>query len=853
MDVPPRNNAKIILWSITALACGVLISGAIITAAEKIALSEGEKSAAEMDSRPESISAAPTSSPDHQTPTFLALLKNRLSDWSSLLGNRAEGALAALDWSGILYPPKATYHLIDEGDLPDVGAFAYVVGDADTGEVIVEKNAEEISPIASVTKLMTALVSLEELDQSGMAKVSGKALGTLGESGALRQGEKLKISDLLYPLLLVSSNDAGEVLAEFKGRDKFLSLMNQKAELIGMGETNYEDPSGLSANNYSTAHDLFTLTHYLFTNHRTVFDITNLDKYSAAGRTWSNANRFSRRDDYLGGKTGYTDKAKRTGVALFKTAFPGYEDRNIAIILLKTDNRTEDINRILAYLKDNVSFSYDKPEKDDGEVTLGFVGDIMMDRGVKTSVYKNFGGDYRDMFENAKFLKQPDIMFANLEGPISDKGTNVGSKFSFRFEPAVAAAVKDSGIDIVSFANNHVGDWSSDAFLDTLGRLGEANILFTGAGETYELAKKPTIIERDGIRVGYLGVSDVGPDWLKAGATTPGILLASDPNLPKIIAEAKANVDVLIVSAHWGDEYKKHTARQESLAKKMIDAGANIVVGHHPHVAQDIAEYKDGLIIYSLGNFIFDQYFSPETMRGAFVEVTIGKDGVVSHEEHVVQLNDMYQPALADAEKEHGDALSFDRGACPSGNSEDDLILFNASVDNSIGSYIPEGLVEIGDHLSTKDGRAICLISEAAHELAELADNARKDGLDIIVTSGFRSRATQEALYNNRSHNDEEEESVAKPGHSEHQLGTTVDLTTSSISEASAAGAFGATAEYKWLSEHAAEYGFVMSYPEGKDTGYIFEPWHWRYLGVAEAKAIKQKGVTIQEFLDDAE
>lgn len=828
-----KNSIKMVLWSIIPIAFGILFSGLVVEAInEEKTVKVEEVVTPEKDGR------------------FLAYI-DKFKSLTARAKIGAETAISSIDFNKILYPPKATYHLKDEFLLPNVGAAAYVVGDADTGEIIIEKNSDTIYPIASVTKLMTALVSLEEIPQGEMTKISARSIGILGTSGQLQQGEKMKASDLLYPLLLVSSNDAGEALAEMKGREKFMELMNEKAKSLGMEKTNYEDASGLSANNYSTGKDLFSLAYYLHNKHKTVFNITALDKYSLGGRTWTNANRFSKRDDYIGGKTGYTDKAKRTGVAIFRTKFEDYDDRNIAIILLKTDNRTEDINNILNYLEENIYFAYDEEiaAGKNAEVSLGFVGDIMLDRGVKTSVYKNFDGNFSKIFDEAKILKTPDIMFGNLEGPISDKGKNVGSKFSFRFEPQTAGVLKNAGFDIVSFANNHVGDWSDEAFLDTLGHLEENNILFTGAGEDYAEARKPVIIERNGIKIGYLGFSDVGPEWMKASDTRAGILLANDKNLTTIVSEAKDSVDVLIVSVHWGDEYKPHTQRQESLAKKIIDAGGDIVVGHHPHVAQDIEEYKNGLIMYSLGNFVFDQYFSPETMSGLYTKVTINKTGVKSHEAIPFEINENYQPVLSNVLAQN---TELTQGSCPSGNSEFDYTLFNATTENSIDRYIPEGLVEINEAVTTKDGRTVCLVDEAAKKLVEMVKEAQKSDIEIVVSSGFRSYDAQAFLYDQGATTDSEgNENIAKPGYSEHQLGTTVDLTSPEVGNISASARFEQTESFAWLSDHADEYGFVMSYPKGASTGYIYEPWHFRYVGIEEAAEINKKGLTIQEYLED--
>lgn len=277
-------------------------------------------------------------------------------------------------------------------------------------------------------------------------------------------------------------------------------------------------------------------------------------------------------------------------------------------------------------------------------VVVTFAGDVMFDRGVKGSVNKNFNGDYNELFKNVNLFQDDDITLVNLEGPVSDVGHKVGSIYSFRMDPTIISVLNYASVDIVNFANNHVGDYSAVAFKDTLKRLTDNDMLFTGAGDNYTNAITPTVIEKNNIKTCFLGFSDVGPNWMEAQADTAGILLASDSNFSKIISDAKNQCDVLIVSFHWGDEYKPHNSRQVKLAHRAVDSGADIVVGHHPHVAQDIEIYKDKPIMYSLGNFIFDQYFSPETMQGLVVQMNVYKDGHTSDiKQYTSQQNKMFQ------------------------------------------------------------------------------------------------------------------------------------------------------------------------------------------------------------------
>lgn len=776
------------------------------------------------------------------------------------------------------------YEIDETATIPEIDSQSYVVGDVLTGEIIIEKNGDEQLPIASLTKLMTATVALDELKETHVATVSQKATLTESSRGMLKANEQIEVSDLLYPLLLVSSNDAAEVLAETFGRKYFIQSMNRRSQEIGMGNTSFDDPSGLSEYNVSTARDLFKLSEYLYNNHDNVFEITKLQEYTQGGRVWKNANRFAGTINYEGGKTGYTSKAHRTGVALFKVPFEGYGERVVAITLLRTDNRAEDYGALLDFVEKHVR--YVTPEQkslseqpDSTIVTLAFVGDLMFDRGVKTSVQTNFDGNYNKLFENLDDLESADIAFANLEGPISANGKNVGSKYSFRFPPEIATVIKNSGIDIVSFANNHVGDWSLTAFKDTLQHLKDSSILFTGAGSTKGEASNVTVIESQGIKIGFLGFSDVGPNWIEAKENEAGQLLASDPKRLEYIQEAKKKVDILIVSYHWGEEYKTFNDRQTTLAHSSIDNGADIIIGHHPHVVQDTEIYKNKLIAYSLGNAIFDQHFSEETMQGMLLRVDVNKHGIVSHQEKIFTLNDEYQPREPEVQKTISREMymasvgsfeellfgveelkSENKNICPSGTAKNkNLFFFNASQENKIpNNFIPPSLVPVPEPYIPTQGRTICLTQETLEMFYAMYKDAKEAGVTIVPTSGYRSFSTQEQLYNSwmqEKGSEAEYLAIAPPGHSEHHLGTTLDLTSDEINFESASQRFETTESYKWLKENAHLYGFVQSYQSGTEgiTGYIPESWHWRYLGKNHAVSIQNKDLTIIEYLSDEE
>ncbi len=552
---------------------------------------------------------------------------------------------------------KYFYFNRDLGQKPKISAEAYIVGDLNTGEIILSKNQNKKYPIASTSKLMTALVANELNSDDKIASVSKKALKTYGENGNFKAGEKITIKEILYPLLLESSNDAAEIIAENFERATFMSKMNLQAQKLKMSSTSYNDPSGLSELNQSTPADMFKLAGYLKHKRPEILKMTTNRTYSNKVHAWFSNNQFLREPGYMGGKSGYTNPAKQTVVSVFSLPL-GQSERPIGIVLLQSKDRYTDVKNILAYLKKHIYYngqadainnwiteSLALPDiREPDFLTLSFMGDIMLDRGVRSSVNKNFAGDYSALFDKLDVLKKHDIVFANLEGPASDKGKDMQNLYSCRRDPSTIPALKGAGFSVLALANNHVGDWGRDAYIDTLNRLDENEILYTGGG-TRDKAITPVIVEKYGMKIGYLGFSDVGPNWMETKEDQVGLLLANDPDFEKIIKDASAQVDHLVVSFHWGTEYKTlHNERQEKLAHLAIDNGAKIVIGHHPHVIQDTEVYKNGFIAYSLGNFIFDQKFSTNTMQGMMLELKLGRDGAMSIKKNTVKLNSVFQP-----------------------------------------------------------------------------------------------------------------------------------------------------------------------------------------------------------------
>ncbi|MEI8129886.1 MAG: CapA family protein [bacterium] len=340
----------------------------------------------------------------------------------------------------------------------------------------------------------------------------------------------------------------------------------------------------------------------------------------------------------------YKDKQLLFGL-LFLGLSAGFLGRGFEHIHF-TFPATNDLNQAAAVIatQQNLVPSLPTPTS----ITIGMVGDIMLDRGVKFKVNKNLGGDYAKLFANASFLKDTDITFANLEGPVSDVGADRHNLYSFRMDPKIVPVLKDAGVDVVSSANNHIKDWGEPALIDTLERLRAGGIQTCGIGMNKAEAETPAIFTKGDRTVGFLCFTDVGPDDGAATDTKAGVLLANDPDFDTIVHTASTKVDALIVSFHFGVEYQtKHNARQEALAQKAIDDGAVMIVGAHPHVAEDIAAYNGAPILYSLGNFIFDQPFSSNTTHGLYVTATLTGKSVTDVTPHETVLDSNYAPSLS--------------------------------------------------------------------------------------------------------------------------------------------------------------------------------------------------------------
>jgi D-alanyl-D-alanine carboxypeptidase len=230
---------------------------------------------------------------------------------------------------------------------PAIPAPVIFAKDLTNSRVFLEKNSGKRWAMASLTKLMTAVIAKEQIGSDKMLTVSGKAVGTEGINGGFEVGERASVETLIRAMLAVSSNDAASAAAEFLGENKFISAMRAKAAELGMTQTIFSDPSGLSSLNQSTAVDLEKLVRYILEHHLEFFEITRLKQTEINGRTLNNINQFAGRPDFLGGKTGFTDEAGGNLISIFD-----YQRHRILIIVLGADDRFLETEKILNWIKE---------------------------------------------------------------------------------------------------------------------------------------------------------------------------------------------------------------------------------------------------------------------------------------------------------------------------------------------------------------------------------------------------------------------------------------------------------------------------------------------------------------------
>jgi len=254
------------------------------------------------------------------------------------------------------------------------------------------------------------------------------------------------------------------------------------------------------------------------------------------------------------------------------------------------------------------------------------VGDIML-AGTAGPELERYGFDYP--FEKTRaILSSADVVLGNLEGPLTTRGEAIQAKeYVFRSPPdKVAEALKRANFKALSLANNHTLDFGPDGLIDTIAALERAGVQHAGAGVNLKAARAPAIIDVDGRKVAFLAYSLTFPESFWATADRPGTAFGHEAHVRADVTAAKQGADIVVVSFHWGAEHQ-HALRpyQPTLGHAAIEAGASLVIGHHPHVLQGIERYRHGVIVYSLGNFAFGS-FNPIGARGGLVRASFEGD-----------------------------------------------------------------------------------------------------------------------------------------------------------------------------------------------------------------------------------
>ncbi|MFT0801568.1 CapA family protein [Bacillus swezeyi] len=267
-------------------------------------------------------------------------------------------------------------------------------------------------------------------------------------------------------------------------------------------------------------------------------------------------------------------------------------------------------------------------EKEDAKLTATFVGDIMMGRNVEKVT--NLHGP-ESVFKNVKpYFNVSDFITGNFENPVTNESDyqQADKNIHLQTNRESVETLKKMNFNVLNFANNHAMDYGQNGLNDTLDKFSQENMDLVGAGKNLSDAKKHVSYQDvNGVKIATLGFTDTYTKNFTAKKNKGGVLPLSPKIFIPMIAEASKKADLVIVHVHWGQEYDNEpNDRQKDLAKAIADAGADIILGAHPHVLEPIEVYKDTVIFYSLGNFVFDQGWT-RTRDSALVQYHLMNDG----------------------------------------------------------------------------------------------------------------------------------------------------------------------------------------------------------------------------------
>lgn len=311
--------------------------------------------------------------------------------------------------------------------------------------------------------------------------------------------------------------------------------------------------------------------------------------------------------------------------------------------------------------------------------TVVAVGDIMLSGSAAPVLQTTgYGHAFRDPFLS-RLVGSADVAFANLEHPVTGSSDRYkDKKFTFRGTSASLRAIKKAGLDMLSLANNHIMDYGATGLMDTIVLCRKLRLACSGAGADEASARRLAVFERRGVRYGLLAYSMTFPEDFWATPERPGTAHPDITRLELDIRQARPEVDILIVSFHWGEELMTEPKQyQVGFARYAVRTGADMVIGHHPHVSQAIEIYRGKPIFYSLGNYAFGTYSAAVSSGLAVETVFQGKDPVQVniYPLNVCNREVRFQPRLArdqaalqaithlqDISSPFNTVISFDRG-----------------------------------------------------------------------------------------------------------------------------------------------------------------------------------------------
>ena len=391
------------------------------------------------------------------------------------------------------------------------------------------------------------------------------------------------------------------------------------------------NPSALYITNQQVQSDLYALKKYEYLSVKVA--VTNIDSKlnQLSEREFIEALKYDNMSD--------EETIKKIQREKIPYGIVSYQNLNLLVKPLSVNNVFPSLDNIKTGKYKSVIRSYiytidnhlieDNPELQfecgtwlDNTFSIIAGGDIMLSRGLKGYI-DVYGAKYPFMKIRDEIAKHA-LAFANLESPISKRGEKFfpNKGIYFKSDPNVLEGLKFCDFDVLSLANNHSLDWGIDAIIDTMNYLTESGIQYTGVGFTRQQALRPVVFNIKGTSIAFICYNEIYPLSLQESGKTM-LTLALNDDAAREIRQMKLKYDLVVASVHTGTEYiMKPGIEKQNKMRELIENGVDIVLGHHPHVIQEVEVYKGRLIAYSLGNLIFDQAWSKETSTGLLLEVS---------------------------------------------------------------------------------------------------------------------------------------------------------------------------------------------------------------------------------------